>query len=229
VKRLLILLLTIGVGSFLVVTSSGGKGNPTRVQVDDTAPSTTPPSTTPPRTHPPPTTRTTVATIATTVATTAVPVETTHAVSTTVAPVRAAATLSPAVATAISGGLRVSNTLAKPVRVARTCVSDPGYCHPPTTPPPPPQGNAPSWARCPQWWGLAQAVGWSPNELPTMDRVMRCESGCNPWAHNRSGASGLMQIMPFWWHGRDPYNPGVNLVMALEIKRSSGWRAWSCF
>lgn len=91
-----------------------------------------------------------------------------------------------------------------------------------------PTTTTPSSARCPQWWTLAREVGWPADELPRMDRVMWCESTCQPNAHNRSGASGLMQIMPMWWDGRDPYDPAVNLAMALDIHAAQGWAAWSC-
>lgn len=91
-----------------------------------------------------------------------------------------------------------------------------------------PTTTVPDSARCPQWWPLAQEVGWPLEELPHVDRVMWCESHCQPAAHNRSGASGLMQIMPGWWDGRDPYDPAVNLTMALDIHEAQGWRAWSC-
>lgn len=91
-----------------------------------------------------------------------------------------------------------------------------------------PTTTVPASARCPQWWQLAGEVGWPLEELPTVDRVMWCESKCQPTAHNRSGASGLMQIMPGWWDGRDPYDPAVNLAMALEVHELQGWPAWSC-
>lgn len=92
-----------------------------------------------------------------------------------------------------------------------------------------PTTTIPASARCPQWWALATELGWPLEELPAVDRVMWCESHCQPGAHNRrSGASGLMQIMPGWWDGRDPYDPAVNLAMALEVHDAQGWRAWSC-
>jgi soluble lytic murein transglycosylase-like protein len=91
-----------------------------------------------------------------------------------------------------------------------------------------PTTTIPASARCGQWWALAEEVGWPADELPTLDRVMWCESHCEPGAHNRSGASGLMQIMPMWWDGRDPYDPAVNLAMAVEVHEAQGWPAWSC-
>lgn len=104
------------------------------------------------------------------------------------------------------------------------CVAeDPTTCSPPTTLP------VPGGTRCGQWWAMAREVGWPEGQLWTMDRVMACESNCRPEAHNASGASGLLQIMPFWWHGRDPYDPWTNLQMGLEVWQASGWRAWSCY
>jgi hypothetical protein len=94
---------------------------------------------------------------------------------------------------------------------------------------PAPDMSAPAWSRCPEWYSTALEVGWPESEWPTIDRVMKCESQCSPKAHNRSGASGLMQIMPLWWNGRDPYDPTVNLTMALEVHERQGWRAWSCY
>jgi hypothetical protein len=82
--------------------------------------------------------------------------------------------------------------------------------------------------RCAQWEPTALEVGWTVDQWPTVDRVMWCESHCQPGAHNRSGASGLMQLMPGWWHGRDPYDPATNLTIALEVLAAQGWRAWSC-
>lgn len=95
--------------------------------------------------------------------------------------------------------------------------------------PPPPTVAVAAGARCGDWWQLAVDVGWPADELPTLDRVMWCESNCEPRAHNRSGASGLMQIMPGWWGGRDPFDPTANLTMAFEVFEAQGWRAWSCW
>lgn len=82
---------------------------------------------------------------------------------------------------------------------------------------------------CTEWAETAFAVGWPTDQWPSISRVMWCESKCQPGAHNQSGASGLMQIMPGWWDGRDPYDPATNLTMALEVHDRQGWRAWSCY
>lgn len=82
---------------------------------------------------------------------------------------------------------------------------------------------------CSEWGPLALDVGWPLDEWPTVGRVMACESGCDPAAHNPSGASGLMQLMPMWWAGRDPFDPATNLALALHVHAVQGWRAWSCY
>jgi len=95
--------------------------------------------------------------------------------------------------------------------------------------PPPPVVTAPPDSRCAEWFGVALDAGFTADEWPTVDRLMWCESHCQPKAYNRSGASGLMQIMPMWHAGRDPFDPATNLAMAHEVYERQGWRAWSCF
>jgi hypothetical protein len=82
--------------------------------------------------------------------------------------------------------------------------------------------------RCGRWEQTALAAGWPLEQWPTVDRIMWCESRCDPHARNRSGAAGLMQVMPGWWHGRDPYDPTANLAMARAVYGAQGWPAWSC-
>jgi soluble lytic murein transglycosylase-like protein len=89
--------------------------------------------------------------------------------------------------------------------------------------------TAPAASSCPQWYGLALEVGWSPDDWQTLDRVMWCESRCDEHAHNPSGASGLLQVMPMHWHGRNPYDARTNLTIGLEVRQLQGWRAWSCY
>jgi len=95
--------------------------------------------------------------------------------------------------------------------------------------PPPPAITAPADSRCPDWYTTALDAGFTPEQWPTVDRLMWCESKCQPAAYNRSGASGLMQVMPMHHHGRDPFDPATNLVMAHEVYERQGWRAWSCY
>lgn len=81
---------------------------------------------------------------------------------------------------------------------------------------------------CSEWGALAIEAGWDREQWRRLSDIMYCESNCDPNAHNPSGASGLLQIMPFWYRGRDPYDPFVNLAMGAEIYHAQGWRAWSC-
>jgi hypothetical protein len=83
--------------------------------------------------------------------------------------------------------------------------------------------------RCAQWEQTALDAGWTLEQWPTVDRVMWCESKCEPDAYNRSGASGLMQVLRRWFAaGEDPFDPATNLAVALRVWHAQGWRAWSC-
>lgn len=122
-----------------------------------------------------------------------------------------------------SEGARVVSWLAQLLASVLMVATQPAVRAPlPTT-------TAPPTSSCPQWYGPALDAGWSADDWPTLDRIMWCESRCDPAAHNRSGASGLLQIMPMHWHGRDPFDPAVNLTIGTEVKEAQGWHAWSCY
>ena len=95
--------------------------------------------------------------------------------------------------------------------------------------PPPATVHVADNASCAEWWQLAAEVGWPEGELPTMDRVMWCESRCEPHAYNRSGASGLMQVLKSHAPDADLFDPATNLTVALRVWQRQGWRAWSCW
>lgn len=83
------------------------------------------------------------------------------------------------------------------------------------------------------WGALAVSVGWSEEELPTLRRIIEAESGGNPRAYNSSsGCAGLLQLHPCWyndyWHF-DPYDPRLNLLYGLKVKRMYGWSQWSTY
>ena len=71
-------------------------------------------------------------------------------------------------------------------------------------------------------------------------RVMRCESGGNPDAKNRSStAAGLFQFLKSTWNrvaretGSPAYRDGVydpvwSVVNAAWLWEHGGWRQWSC-
>lgn len=90
-----------------------------------------------------------------------------------------------------------------------------------------------------------QEIVWHafPGEYEKASRVVACESEWNPNAVNpTSGASGLMQIHPFWakpghadpvadyigrnWHRR--FDPVINAAMGQKIRQKYGWNAWVC-
>jgi len=54
---------------------------------------------------------------------------------------------------------------------------------------------APSGARCPPVWTLAQQAGWTYDELEAaLDRIMWAESRCRPEVRSRTRDTGLTQI-----------------------------------
>lgn len=83
-----------------------------------------------------------------------------------------------------------------------------------------------------QWRPLV-AGHFNPGDVDRVLCLMGKESGGNPDARNTSsGASGLMQIMPFWAgeYGvsrADLFTPEINLYIARKIRDSQGWGAWS--
>jgi len=101
-------------------------------------------------------------------------------------------------------------------------------------------------AKCPEWWNLAQSVGWSAQQLPMLDRVLWRESRCYDNVHNptdpNGGSFGLLQINGFWvkylsdadlLNARsDLFDPEINLRAGLAIynyahmKHGKGWSPW---
>lgn len=71
---------------------------------------------------------------------------------------------------------------------------------------------------------------------PSARAVASCESGFNPYAHNASGASGVFQLMPFWWDGGNsygwsfnPYDAYQNVAHAYIISaHGTNWSDWVC-
>lgn len=87
---------------------------------------------------------------------------------------------------------------------------------------------------CSQWSGMALDVGWSQDQWSTLSRIMYRESRCDPGAHNPSGATGLLQIMPGWADDcggspSDLYGPWFNLSCGLHVLHAQGWSAWSTY
>ncbi len=89
---------------------------------------------------------------------------------------------------------------------------------------------------CEQWLGTSRVAGFTDDQIPTEHAVMEAETGgsCDPAAHNRSGATGLMQIMPMWADDcggspADLFSPQFNLDCALHVLDVQGWFAWSTY
>lgn len=82
--------------------------------------------------------------------------------------------------------------------------------------------------RCVEALWTAAGYGW---ELAFMRSVVQCESGWRPGATGGAGEAGLFQIHPVNWRlfaGRDPWDVVANTEVALMLRRSAGWRPWSC-
>lgn len=87
---------------------------------------------------------------------------------------------------------------------------------------------------CAQWIGTSRVAGFTDAQIRVEHQLMRAESGCNPNAHNPSGATGLLQVMPFWAKrcGGTPdrlYEPQFNVSCARIVYGLSGWGAWSTY
>ena len=110
---------------------------------------------------------------------------------------------------------------------------------------------APPDARCPMWWSLALSVGFTIEQMPTLDTVLHRESRCDTTQLNASdpngGSIGLTQINRFWCLPSryypdgylqtmgvltdcdDLYTPAINLRAALALvaySRSVGLSDW---
>jgi len=87
---------------------------------------------------------------------------------------------------------------------------------------------------CGEWRNLALSVGFTEEQWPTVNRLIWKESRCNPNAYNRSGASGLMQVMPMWADDcggtrHDLFDPTFNLSCSVHVFNVQGWTAWSTY
>lgn len=82
-------------------------------------------------------------------------------------------------------------------------------------------------------WGPLVASYFRPEDVARALCLMELESAGDPGARNpASGASGLMQVMPFWaghfgYSTSDLFNPWTNLEVAAVIRDQQGWGAWS--
>ncbi len=82
-------------------------------------------------------------------------------------------------------------------------------------------------------WAPLVASYFRPEDVSRALCLMEFESAGDPGAKNpTSGASGLMQVMPFWaghfgYSALDLFDPWTNLEVAAVIRDQQGWDAWS--
>jgi hypothetical protein len=82
-------------------------------------------------------------------------------------------------------------------------------------------------------WRPLVALYFRSEQLDRAMCLMTAESGGNSDAWNpTSGATGLMQVMPFWagvfgYSHDDLFRPDVNLWVAGQILEEQGWGAWT--
>lgn len=82
-------------------------------------------------------------------------------------------------------------------------------------------------------WGPLVASYFRPEDIDRALCLMELESAGDPGAKNpSSGASGLMQVMPFWaghfgYSSSDLFDPWINIEVAAMIRDKQGWGAWS--
>lgn len=82
-------------------------------------------------------------------------------------------------------------------------------------------------------WRPLAAGHFEPGDVDRVLCLIEHESGGNAAARNSSsGASGLLQVMPFWAdeYGvsrSDLFEPDINLWISRKIRDTQGWTAWS--
>ena len=94
-------------------------------------------------------------------------------------------------------------------------------------------GSVGEWESGVDRWGPLVASYFRPEDVDRALCLMDLESAGDPEARNpASGASGLMQVMPFWaghfgYSTSDLFNPWTNLEVAALIRDQQGWGAWN--
>ena len=95
------------------------------------------------------------------------------------------------------------------------------------------EGSVGEWDSGVDRWGPLVASYFRPEDVAQALCLMELESAGDPEARNPvSGASGLMQVMPFWaghfgYTTSDLLDPWTNLEIAAVIRDQQGWGAWS--
>ena len=104
--------------------------------------------------------------------------------------------------------------------------------------------NRDTGTECRAWVGATRLAGFPERVVPTMQRIMRRESNCLPWAYrpgykNNDGRPdfGLFQVHESWipsliragiiTSASDLFNPQLNARAAFYIYQTQGLGAWN--
>jgi hypothetical protein len=94
-------------------------------------------------------------------------------------------------------------------------------------------------ARCGEWWSLAIEVGWTVDDLATLDRIMWRESRCIADVVSPTRDYGLVQVNRAVWRDfveargyvmDDLLDPRIGLMFGLLIAHEAeaiGWCRWA--
>ena len=92
----------------------------------------------------------------------------------------------------------------------------------------------------PEFYQPLMALFWQPEQVPTLVRIIGCESGWDRFAvEPTSGAAGLTQVMPGTWEDARVrlgsvaapfhegwHNPAQQLYTARVLYEERGWGPW---
>lgn len=93
-------------------------------------------------------------------------------------------------------------------------------------------------ALCPDWWPIALDVGWTVDEMPTLDRIMWNESRCDPTVVSSTYDYGLVQVNRRTWQStmaengwtmNDLLDPVIGLTAGLVVADAATAMGWCRF
>ena len=85
---------------------------------------------------------------------------------------------------------------------------------------------------CSQFFWTSIEAGWTVEDWPFLAHILPRESNCQPDAYNKSGASGLAQVLSSWAAScgitkQQLFDPLENLRCARYVYNRQGKNAWS--
>lgn len=96
-----------------------------------------------------------------------------------------------------------------------------------TSAPPPPIQTASNVYLGDTLYAVLALTPWPKSMWPTVNRVVKCESGGLTTADN-GRHKGLMQVDPYF-HGAVPSDAAGQLTQAYAVYQKQGWSAWQCY